>query len=158
VALEISSTTAVLPSSVTVEAKDDSITVVITQPATCGIQIGAAAAISDQDLSMSLTFSAPSTPVPCAPVARTRRTASRRATCRRAPTISSPISDLLGEGPCASQCPRHLRERGDGNKLIARQLGISEPTIKARLVHIFEKLRVDNRTAAAREQGLITGD
>jgi DNA-binding NarL/FixJ family response regulator len=51
--------------------------------------------------------------------------------------------------------------RGDGNKLIARHLGISEPTIKAHLVHIFEKLGVDNRTAAARiarEQGLITGD
>jgi DNA-binding NarL/FixJ family response regulator len=51
--------------------------------------------------------------------------------------------------------------RGDANKRIASDLGISEPTVKAHLVHIFEKLGVDNRTAAARvarEQGLIMGD
>jgi DNA-binding NarL/FixJ family response regulator len=51
--------------------------------------------------------------------------------------------------------------RGDANKHIARDLGISEPTVKAHLVHIFEKLGVDNRTGAARvarEHGLITGD
>jgi DNA-binding NarL/FixJ family response regulator len=51
--------------------------------------------------------------------------------------------------------------RGDANKHIARDLGISEPTVKAHLVHIFEKLGVDNRTGAARvarERGLITGD
>jgi DNA-binding NarL/FixJ family response regulator len=50
---------------------------------------------------------------------------------------------------------------GDANKHIARDLGISEPTVKAHLVHIFEKLGVDNRTGAARvarERGLITGD
>jgi DNA-binding NarL/FixJ family response regulator len=48
--------------------------------------------------------------------------------------------------------------RGDGNKEIAAALGIAEPTVKAHLVHIFEKLGVDNRTAAARaarERGLI---
>jgi DNA-binding NarL/FixJ family response regulator len=51
--------------------------------------------------------------------------------------------------------------RGDGNKRIAIGLGIAEPTVKAHLVHMFEKLGVDNRTAAvrvAREQGLIGGD
>jgi DNA-binding NarL/FixJ family response regulator len=50
---------------------------------------------------------------------------------------------------------------GDANKHIARDLAISEPTVKAHLVHIFEKLGVDNRTGAARvarERGLITGD
>jgi len=48
--------------------------------------------------------------------------------------------------------------RGDGNKQIAAALGIAEPTVKAHLVHIFEKLGVENRTAAARvarERGLL---
>jgi DNA-binding NarL/FixJ family response regulator len=51
--------------------------------------------------------------------------------------------------------------RGDGNKQIAESLGIAEPTVKAHLVHIFEKLGVENRTAAARvgrERGLIAPD
>ena len=51
--------------------------------------------------------------------------------------------------------------RGSGNKQIATALGIAEPTVKAHLVRIFEKLGVENRTAAARvarEQGLITAD
>src|SRR5262249_35856925 len=48
--------------------------------------------------------------------------------------------------------------RGEGNKQIAATLGIAEPTVKAHLVHIFEKLGVDNRTAAAheaRQRGII---
>jgi DNA-binding NarL/FixJ family response regulator len=51
--------------------------------------------------------------------------------------------------------------RGHGNKEIAAALGIAEPTVKAHLVHIFEKLGVDNRTAAARaarERGLLGGE
>ena len=51
--------------------------------------------------------------------------------------------------------------RGDGNKQIAAALGIAEPTVKAHLVHIFEKLSVENRTAAARvarERGLVAAD
>jgi len=51
--------------------------------------------------------------------------------------------------------------RGDGNKQIAASLGITEPTVKAHLVHIFDKLGVENRTAAARvarEQGLVATD
>ena len=51
--------------------------------------------------------------------------------------------------------------RGSGNKQIAAALGIAEPTVKAHLVRIFEKLGVENRTAAARvarEQGLIAAD
>lgn len=51
--------------------------------------------------------------------------------------------------------------RGRGNKEIATVLGIAEPTVKAHLVHIFEKLGVENRTSAARvarELGLIAGD
>ena len=48
--------------------------------------------------------------------------------------------------------------RGDGYKEIAAALGITEPTVKAHLVHIFGKLGVENRTAAARvarERGLL---
>jgi DNA-binding NarL/FixJ family response regulator len=50
---------------------------------------------------------------------------------------------------------------GEGNKQIAASLGIAEATVKAHLVHIFEKLGVENRTAAARvarEHGLIESD
>lgn len=49
---------------------------------------------------------------------------------------------------------------GDGNKQIAAALGIAEPTVKAHLVRVFEKLGVENRTAAARvarELGMISG-
>jgi DNA-binding NarL/FixJ family response regulator len=48
--------------------------------------------------------------------------------------------------------------RGEANKEIAASLGISEPTVKAHLVRIFDKLGVENRTSAARvarQQGLI---
>jgi DNA-binding NarL/FixJ family response regulator len=51
--------------------------------------------------------------------------------------------------------------RGDANKQIAAALGIAEPTVKAHLVHIFEKLGVENRTAAARvarDRGLLVGE
>jgi DNA-binding NarL/FixJ family response regulator len=51
--------------------------------------------------------------------------------------------------------------RGEGNKQIAASLAIAEPTVKAHLVHIFEKLGVENRTAAAnvaRERGLIAAE
>ena len=51
--------------------------------------------------------------------------------------------------------------RGEGNRQIADALGIAEPTVKAHLVHIFDKLGVENRTAAAcvaREGGLIPSD
>ena len=51
--------------------------------------------------------------------------------------------------------------RGEANRQIAASLGIAEPTVKAHLVHIFEKLGVENRTAAsrvARELGLISSD
>ncbi len=68
-----------------------------------------------------------------------------------------------GSAPRATLTDRELDvvrcvARGDGNKEIAAALGIAEPTVKAHLVHIFEKLGVDNRTAAARaarERGLL---
>ncbi|AKE40196.1 response regulator [Corynebacterium camporealensis] len=47
---------------------------------------------------------------------------------------------------------------GAGNKQLAKQLFISEATVKTHLIHIYQKLGVDNRTAAvstARARKLI---
>jgi DNA-binding NarL/FixJ family response regulator len=38
--------------------------------------------------------------------------------------------------------------KGSSNKAIARELRISEATVKTHLIHVFEKLGVDDRTAA----------
>lgn len=51
-----------------------------------------------------------------------------------------------------------LVARGTGNKIIAKDLRISEATVKTHLLHIFEKLGVDDRTAAvtvAMERGML---
>jgi DNA-binding NarL/FixJ family response regulator len=48
--------------------------------------------------------------------------------------------------------------RGTINKIIARDLRISEATVKTHLLHIFAKLGVDDRTAAvtvALERGIL---
>src|SRR6185312_957007 len=44
-----------------------------------------------------------------------------------------------------------LLATGMGNRAIARQLFISEATVKTHLVHIYAKLGVENRTAAIAE-------
>lgn len=52
-----------------------------------------------------------------------------------------------------------LVARGHPNKIIARELGISEPTIKAHLSSLFSKLNVSSRTQAALfalKQGLVS--
>ncbi|MGH8795045.1 MAG: response regulator [Stackebrandtia sp.] len=51
-----------------------------------------------------------------------------------------------------------LLARGAGNRQIAKQLFVTEATVKTHLVHIFQKLGVESRTAAvsaAVEQRLI---
>ncbi|QCQ90087.1 response regulator [Rhodococcus sp. SGAir0479] len=51
-----------------------------------------------------------------------------------------------------------LVAEGLSNRAIAKQLFVSEATVKSHLVHAFTKLEVDSRTAAvaaARERGLI---
>ncbi|MCC3269408.1 response regulator transcription factor [Arthrobacter gengyunqii] len=65
---------------------------------------------------------------------------------------------LLGQlrSPEATLSPRELEllqllADGMANRAIARQLFISEATVKTHLVHIYEKLGVDNRTAAVNE-------
>lgn len=48
--------------------------------------------------------------------------------------------------------------RGASNREIARDLRLSEATVKTHLLHIFEKLGVSDRTSAvttALERGLI---
>lgn len=48
--------------------------------------------------------------------------------------------------------------RGVSNKLIGKDLRISEATVKTHLLHIFAKLGVDDRTAAvtaAMEKGVL---
>ncbi|MCC3291042.1 response regulator transcription factor [Arthrobacter sp. zg-Y1110] len=57
-----------------------------------------------------------------------------------APALSSRELELL-----------ELLATGLGNRAIARKLFISEATVKTHLVHIYEKLGVDNRTAAIAE-------
>ena len=44
-----------------------------------------------------------------------------------------------------------LIARGATNKVAAKELFISEATVKTHLVHIFQKLGVDNRTRAVDE-------
>ncbi|RKQ33380.1 response regulator [Kocuria tytonis] len=65
--------------------------------------------------------------------------------------------------PGASLSPREIDilrglATGASNRALARSLFISEATVKTHLVHIYDKLGVDNRTAAvsrAREEHVI---
>ncbi|WP_017591382.1 response regulator [Nocardiopsis potens] len=52
----------------------------------------------------------------------------------------------------------HLLARGLSNRALSRELFVSEATVKTHLGHIYEKLGVDNRTAAisvAMERGIL---
>ena len=66
------------------------------------------------------------------------------------PTLSGRELEILG-----------LLAKGLSNRAISKRLFISEATVKTHLVHVFEKLDVDNRTAAittALRRGLIRVD
>lgn len=80
-----------------------------------------------------------------------------------APAVTERLMSRWQQPPRSALTDRELEvlqcvARGAGNKEIASSLGIAEPTVKAHLVHVFEKLGVENRTAAVRaalERGLI---
>ena len=83
-----------------------------------------------------------------------------------APTVAARLVHRLGSGSGRTLDPLTAREldvvrlvaRGASNREIARDLRISEATVKTHLLHIFEKLGVADRTSAvttALERGLI---
>lgn len=71
-------------------------------------------------------------------------------------TLSPEVADALAERlsrPAEALSPREIEilralETGAGNRELAKQLFISEATVKTHLVHIYQKLGVENRTAA----------
>ena len=81
-------------------------------------------------------------------------------------TLSPEVAGLLAERVGRPQQTLTGREveilkalaTGDSNKELAKKMFISEATVKTHLIHIYQKLRVDNRTAAvtiARERKLF---
>jgi DNA-binding NarL/FixJ family response regulator len=83
-----------------------------------------------------------------------------------APTVAARLVRHVGSGAAQTLEPLTLRElevvrlvaRGASNREIARDLRLSEATVKTHLLHIFEKLGVSDRTSAvttALERGLI---
>ena len=81
-------------------------------------------------------------------------------------TLAPEVTNLLAERlaqPETALSPRELEilqalSTGDSNKQIAQRLFISEATVKTHLIHVYQKLGVETRTAAvsaARERKLI---
>lgn len=73
-----------------------------------------------------------------------------------APTVAARLVGRVQRGSEHTLSAREIEvlalvARGASNKEIARQLGISEATVKSHLIHIFDKLDVDDRTAAVTE-------
>ena len=82
----------------------------------------------------------------------------RAAAAGEAPLAPKAASAVLtaraDQRPVAELTPRErevlgLLARGKANKQIARELGISEKTVKAHLTRVFESIGVTDRTAAA---------
>jgi two-component system, NarL family, nitrate/nitrite response regulator NarL len=66
-----------------------------------------------------------------------------------APSLgAAPLTDHTGLSPREKQTLSHVLE-GHSNKLIARELGITEATVKVHLKSVQRKIRVENRTQAA---------
>jgi DNA-binding NarL/FixJ family response regulator len=90
-----------------------------------------------------------------------------RATARGESVLSPAVaSKLVGRARGPSERSLSARElevltlvaRGVSNKIIGKDLRISEATVKTHLIHIFAKLGVDDRTAAvtaAMERGIL---
>ena len=83
-----------------------------------------------------------------------------------APSVAARLVRHVGGGTAQAVEPLTLRElevvrlvaRGASNREIARDLRLSEATVKTHLLHIFDKLGVSDRTSAvttALERGLI---
>ena len=80
-----------------------------------------------------------------------------------APKVARTLLDARAERPAAQLSERELDvlrcvANGLPNKLIARNLGISEKTVKAHLTRIYQQIGVTDRTQAAlwaRERGLV---
>ena len=80
------------------------------------------------------------------------------------PTIANRLVERIRR-PATALSSRELEvlqlvADGLSNKEIGRALFLSEATVKSHLVHVFQKLSADSRTAAvaaARQQGLIRG-
>jgi DNA-binding NarL/FixJ family response regulator len=80
-----------------------------------------------------------------------------------APTVAARLMGQVRVPARETLSPREIEvlslvARGSSNKEIARQLHISESTVKSHLIHIFGKLEVADRTAAvttALKRGLL---
>jgi len=79
-----------------------------------------------------------------------------------APKVARALLDARAERPAVQLSERELEvlrcvAKGLPNKLIARNLGISEKTVKAHLTRIYQQIGVTDRTQAAlwaRERGI----
>lgn len=79
-----------------------------------------------------------------------------------APEVAARLVGRLRSGPPSLSVREvelvELLATGLSNQAIAKQLFISVATVKTHLVHVYQKLEVDNRTSAvavARERGII---
>jgi two-component system nitrate/nitrite response regulator NarL len=80
--------------------------------------------------------------------------AGKLATAFRHEAEAASQAAAVPQDPFASLSPREreildLIARGDSNKLIARELGIAETTVKIHVQHLLRKLNLDSRVQAA---------
>ncbi|MFO8076363.1 MAG: response regulator [Actinomycetota bacterium] len=93
--------------------------------------------------------------------------AAARGETTLAPSVAAKLMRGLGREPEGEALTAREREvlalvaKGSTNRAIARQLHLSEATVKTHLVHAYAKLGVDDRTAAvttALQRGLLRLD